>query len=328
MNEFKFLFNLKRHFNFDLIGDDCAVLPFSDDEDLLITSDILVEDIDFRLAWADANHIGHKALAVSLSDIAAMGGLPKWSLLSIAVPKSLWNEAFLFDFYRGINELAQKSGVVVAGGDVSESPDKLVVDSIVAGSCPSGEAVLRSGATRGDLVCVSGTLGGAAGGLKLLEFEKPVQASKKADFAPLIRRQFKPSPQLTLGNQLRIRYLASAMIDVSDGFSSDLWHICESSNVGAVIFADKIPVDPLLTALPGLVDGIGDPLELALHGGEDFELLFTAPAERLSEIEELGCTVVGEIVATPGRLELVTSSGNIPLERKGFDHFGPRNGSD
>ncbi|HUF04446.1 MAG TPA: thiamine-phosphate kinase [Aridibacter sp.] len=322
MDEVDFLKKLKKHFKFDLTGDDCAVLPSGNGQDLLVTADMLIEGIDFRLNWADAESVGHKSLAVSLSDIAAMGGDADWAFLTLGVPDRLWNEEFLFAFYNGFNGLANATGVRFAGGDVSRSPDGLVIDSIVLGSCPSGDAVLRSGAVPGDLICVTGELGGAAGGLRVLESG----AKRTTEAAPgtrdLIIRQLKPTPQLALGNHLRIHALATAMIDVSDGLSSDLRHICEASGAGALIDAARVPLDPGLRSLDaGLLSPFASPLDAALNGGEDFELLFTAPADKRGEVEELGCYVIGEIVADRATFDILEAGSREDLKVSGYAHF-------
>ena len=168
-SEFEFIQHIKEKYSLDRIGDDCAVLPKDDKTDMLVTSDMLVEDIDFRLEWTTPEFLGHKALAVSLSDIAAMGGDPKWAVLSIGVPERLWRQDFVDRLYKGWHELAREFGVELVGGDISRTPDKLVIDSTVFGDVPKGEAIFRSGARPADRIFVSGTLGDAAGGLKLLE---------------------------------------------------------------------------------------------------------------------------------------------------------------
>src|SRR5687768_14728833 len=155
-SEFQFIQHIKGQFSLSKVGDDCAVLPKDVVSDLLITADLLVEDVDFRLEWAKPSDIGHKSLAVSLSDIAAMGGTPFWAMLSIGVPKHLWNDKFLNEFYTGWHSLGEKFAVELVGGDISSSPDKLVIDSIVMGEAPKGNAIRRSGAKAGDSIYVSG----------------------------------------------------------------------------------------------------------------------------------------------------------------------------
>lgn len=320
MDEFGFLRNLKKNFNFDLIGDDCAVLPFSGSSDLVVTADLLVEEVDFKMAWADPFSIGYKSLAVSLSDIAAMGADPVWALLSIGIPDSKWKKDYLDEFYAGFSELAGRAEVQLAGGDISRSPDRFFVDSVVIGKCEKGRAVLRSGATAGDVIAVSGPLGGSAGGLRIVEEQgfdpHHIGESEKA----LVDRFLRPLPKLETGTRLSHSGAAKAMIDISDGLSSDLRHICTASGVGARVEAAKVPVDP---ALVDYLQGTGEsPLRLALHGGEDFELLVTSGPENRSVIEGLGCVVIGEIVADPATFEIVTETGTEDLPALGFRHFG------
>src|SRR5688500_5710321 len=158
-SEFDFIRHIKKKYDLKHVGDDCAVLPKDSKTDLIITADMLVEDIDFRLGWTTGELLGAKALAVSLSDIAAMGGTPKWAMLTIGFPKRLWNTDFVDKFYLGWTTLADHHGVELVGGDVSRTPAKLVIDSIVAGEVPKGEAILRSGANPGDSIFVTGSLG-------------------------------------------------------------------------------------------------------------------------------------------------------------------------
>lgn len=318
MDEFGFLKDLKKHFNFDLIGDDCAVLPFSVEHDLLATADLLVEGTDFDLAWASPAEIGHKSLAVSLSDVAAMGGEPLWAMFSVAIPERLAEDAFLLEFFAGINDLACEYGVKVAGGDISSGTDLLTVDSVVLGRCPSGRAILRRGASAGELICVSGRLGGAAAGLRSL------LTRSIADIPPAkLKKQLKPTPQVELANHLQSQGFVSAMIDISDGLSSDLGHICDASEVGAVIDADSLPIDPL-AAEPfdgSGVERVTGVLDLALNGGEDFELLFTVSPEHEQAVRDLGCSIIGSIVEDPAVYSIVIEGREMPLRRKGYRHF-------
>lgn len=308
--EFELINNIKARFKLDRVGDDCAVLPKDAHNDLLITCDMLVGDIDFRLLWASPESIGHKALAVSLSDIAAMGGTPEFALLSIAVSEKLWKTEFVEQFYFGWHKLAAEFGVELIGGDISRSPDNLVVDSTVLGSVPSGCAVLRSGARAGDSIYVSGTLGDAAAGLRMLE--------DGADGpARIFKKQLEPHPQVALGKQLQKLGLATSMIDLSDGLAGDLGHICEASKVGATISAESLPIDPFLA------DRFGndDSLHLAISGGEDFELLFTGNADVVAAAGISGITEIGEITDKPGETRVEIGGKLVPLDAEGFRHF-------
>jgi thiamine-monophosphate kinase len=299
------------------IGDDCAVICQNSQTDLVVTTDLLIEDIDFKLDWSKPEFVGHKALAASLSDIAAMGAKPVWALISIGVPEKIWASDFVERFYDGWLRLARKFAVELAGGDISRAPDKIVIDSIAAGETRKNRAILRSGAQAGDFVFVTGNLGGAAAGLRLLESGK----TKNPASSSLIQKQLCPDPQTKIGLILGEKRLATAMIDLSDGLSSDLRHLCEASKTGAKIYAEKIPIHPKLKSFK---EFRADALRLALDGGEDFELLFTANPKNAKKIEKLlpAASRIGEITANAGRIELCQDSKNILIEPRGFRHFG------
>ncbi len=298
------------------MGDDCAVLPKDDKLDLVVTADMLVEEIDFRLEWTTAEHLGHKALAVSLSDIAAMGATPKWAMLSIAIPQDLWKKGFLDAFYDGWHKLAAQYNVELVGGDISRSPDKFVIDSIVAGEVPNGEAVLRSTAQPGDAIFITGTLGGAAGGLSALRAGTR-QPSANPHEEKLLLRQLRPSPRVHAGESARTLG-ASAMIDISDGLSSDLAHICSASRVGAIIDSELLPIDPGIASVDIPADRAVD---FALHGGEDFELLITVPPKKISGFTERAFTRIGDITPNADVIELRAAGKSLPLIPKGYRHF-------
>lgn len=318
VSEFEFIHNLKSKYALDRIGDDCAVLPKDDTTDLLLTADLLAEDVDFRLDWSEPELLGQKALAVSLSDIAAMGGTPKWSMLSIGVSEKLWKTDFLERFYDGWHKLAALHEVELVGGDVSKTSDKLVIDSVVGGEVKKGEAILRSGANAGEAIFVTGFLGGAAAGLKLLESGVRLDSSLSAPTKHLLLRQLQPIPQTRTGATIQDNGLATSMIDISDGLSSDLSHILHSSNVGARIWAKDIPVEP---AINDLSDFDLDTLDLALNGGEDFELLFTVDKKNISACQDLGFHMIGEIASDEGIIELIGENKMEILQPKGYRHF-------
>ena len=302
------------------IGDDCAVLRQNSKTDLLITTDLLVEEIDFRLEWTTPELLGQKALTVSLSDIAAMGGQPLWALVSIGVPAALWQTGFVEKFYQGWFKLAEQFNVELAGGDISRTPDKLVVDSIVAGRVKKKQAVLRSGAKPGDLVFVTGSLGGAAGGLRLLENGSRLDAAKNGAEEKLLRRQLCPTPQTEISRFIGKNSLATAMIDLSDGLSSDLFHLCRASQVGAQLEADQIPLDKNLFFFTDLAP---EALFFALNGGEDFELLFTSKPQNEKKLKKRfpGISCIGEIVENSAGIKLHKESQSILLQPDGFRHF-------
>lgn len=318
MNEFEFIKNIKKKHGLDLVGDDCAVLPQDAANDLLVTADMLIEEIDYRLEWTTPQLLGHKALAVSLSDIAAMGGDPVWAMLSVGVPEPLWDARFLEGFYEGWHELASIFEVHLVGGDVSKTTNRFVIDSIVGGSVAKGGAVMRSGAKAGDSIYVSGPLGGAAAGLKLLKDGARCTAANSDPKSVMIMKQLRPLPQLRLGKRLQENGLATAMIDLSDGLSSDITHICRASGTGARIFAEEMPFDADLLEVAGSIDAM---LEMTLHGGEDFELLFTADAEKISGAGLHEVFRIGEITNNPGVIEVVRGENTELLPAKGYRHF-------
>ncbi len=320
--EFQFIEILQKKYALTKIGDDCAVLPKDSKTDLVVTTDLLVEDIDFRLDWSKPEFIGHKALAVSLSDVAAMGAKPVWSMVSIGIPERIWKTDFVDKFYKGYLTLAKKYDVELVGGDVSKTPERIVIDSIAAGEVKKGKAVLRSGAKVGDLIYVTGELGGAAAGLSILEngvrYADPAKIWQKN----LLLKQLQPLPQIHTAFDLANKNSLTAMIDLSDGLSSDLAHICQASKVGAKIFADKIPFHRNLKAVAPTFD---EKLNYALNGGEDFELLFTVNPKKNFQVkkahQKIGFTVIGEITANAEMIELIIAGKSRILEPKGFRHF-------
>ncbi len=292
------------------IGDDCAVLRLLAGHDCLITTDFTLEGIHFRRDWHPAESVGYRCLARGLSDIAAMGGDPLGVFLSLALPHDL-PQAWVGRFTRGLISLAERYGARLAGGDTAESPNGILADIIVVGSVPKGKEVLRSGARAGDRIYVSGELGGSAAAL--VQMHARAKKLNPRDY----RRHFYPEPRIELGRIVREKGWATAMIDTSDGFSTDLAHICEESGVGAEIAAVLIP-----RARVGKPAREVD-LDLALHGGEDYELVFTArPGKRIpKQIGGVRITQIGRIVR--GRRIFVKNENEIPFELEpcGWEHF-------
>ncbi len=314
-SEFDFIQNIKTKYGLNRIGDDCAVLPKDDKTDLVVTTDMLVEDIDFRLEWTQPKFLGHRALAVSLSDVAAMGARPVWSMLSIGMPEKLWNTGFPDEFFDGYAKLASQFGVEIVGGDISRTPDRLVIDSIAAGEVSKGQAVFRSGAKPGDGIYVTGPLGGAAAGLILLEQGVRFGKSLSGWQNNSLLKQLQPSPQtVTVGLECR----PSAMIDLSDGLSSDLAHLCNASGVGSKIYADLIPIEP---AIDELKLSTSKKLELAISGGEDFELLFTIDEKKIPSEKSSKYHRIGEVTANIGIIELIRDGKTQILRPKGYRQF-------
>jgi len=269
------------------IGDDAAVFRSSTGKETVITADLLAEDIDFRRTTTAPFLLGHKALAVSLSDIAAMGARPLWSLISIGVPEDVWQTEFVDQFYEGVLELANHYGVQLIGGDTSRTNESIVIDSVVAGECAAGTAVMRSGASPGDQIFVTGSLGAAAAGLRLIERGAHLAEQNLADedsqkLDHVLIRQLRPEARVGWGIVLGEERLATAMIDLSDGLSSDLNRLCDASGMGALIDSSLLPIDNRVVELCGR--RALDPLQLALHGGEDFELLFTVKPDNVARL--------------------------------------------
>lgn len=312
-SEFGFLKDLKNHFNLQRIGDDSAVFPKDNKHDYLITSDLLVEDIDFRLSWTTPKFLAYKALAVSVSDIAAMAGRPCFSLLSIGIPENLWKSGFLDKFYESYQSKATDYGVELIGGDLSKTSDKLSIDSTVIGTVPKGKAILRSGAKPGDGIYVTGNLGGAAGGLRLLE-SGIIYAEAKPWQKALVEKQLRPVP----ANGELLREMATSMIDISDGLSSDLKHLCDAGRVGAIVYGNKIPSPKELRQIAENDDEI---LRFALDGGEDFELLFTANPDAILKSSGFICHHIGDITNDHDTFDLVINGVPTRIDPGGYEHF-------
>src|ERR1041385_5073212 len=310
------------------LGDDAAVFRSSAGKETVITADLLVEDIDFRRTTTPPFLLGHKAHAVSLSDIAAMGARPLWSLVSIGVPEDVWQTEFLNHFYDGLLELANHYGVQLIGGDTSRTNESIVIDSVVVGECAAGRAVMRSGAAPGDQIFVTGSLGAAAAGLRLIErgahrSEENLADEDSQKLDHVLIRQLRPEPRVGWGIVLGEERLATAMIDLSDGLSSDLNHLCEASDVGALIDSSLLPIDNRVVELCGR--RALDPLQLALHGGEDFELLFTvktADVARLPRrVDGVELKRIGEVSKASDGVRISEGPRIWDLKPGGWKHF-------
>ena len=284
------------------IGDDAALLRPSAGMELAVSTDLLLEGRHFR-AGADPRRLGHKSLAVNLSDMAAMGAAPRWATLAIALPAA--DEAWLDQFAQGFFALARRFGVELIGGDTTRGPLTLCVT--ILGEVPTGLALFRGGARPGDDIWVSGELGGAALGLA-----QPGNAAAA-------RRLEEPEPRVELGE--RLRGIASAAIDVSDGFAQDLGHILEKSGAGAMVRYADLPKfsgnDPELQK------------RCVLSGGDDYELVFTAPQSQRGEVESLSSELqlplsrVGSMQAGEPKLQVFDDQGKAMTVGRGFDHFRP-----
>jgi len=310
------------------IGDDAAVIRQHDGRDTVITTDMLVEDVDFRREQTEPRLLGHKALAVSLSDIAAMGARPRWALMSIGVPQQIWDSDFVEELYEGIFELADRFDVKLIGGDLSLAPEKIVIDCAVLGECSTGNAIMRSGAKPGDRLYVTGSLGASAAGWRLLERGARLENKGEADSETravneLLLRNLRPEARVGWGLVMGRERLATAMIDLSDGLSSDLHHLCQESLVGAVVNAEQLPIDPLLIRVCGR--RALDPLMLALHGGEDFELLCAIPPEKAArlpkKVDGVPISCIGEIKEATDGIQVAEGPRVWRLDAGGWEHF-------
>jgi len=302
------------------IGDDCAILSPPPGHDLLVTTDFSLETRHFRRDWHSPESIGHRTLARGLSDLAAMGAKPLAAFLSLALPNDpSQNPKFLEGFLTGLLGLAHQRNVPLAGGDTSQSPTgEILADITLLGTAPKSRALRRSTARPGDLLYVTGSLGGAAAELAALaanpnKFRNPKPSS---DHPHLF-----PQPRLTIGQALLRRKLATACIDLSDGLSTDLTHLCEASNVSAEIDIAGIPAHPLTTVLSDL-----EQIKAILHGGEDYELLFTARASI-----KIPCSITGVPLTRIGRITkyqrkkpritLLEGDSRFELQPQGWEHL-------
>ncbi|MBF0370992.1 MAG: thiamine-phosphate kinase [Magnetococcales bacterium] len=301
------------------IGDDAAIVDIPPGQELLTTTDTLVEGIHFR-ADCDPYLLGQKSLRVNLSDIAAMGGEPLWYLLSFsagAQTKLHWVEAFA----RGLGDAGEAFGLTLIGGDTVGSRGGISLTITLMGLVPKGQAVRRSGAQVGDLIYLSGTIGDAALGYA----GKREWFDDEQDWLYLQDRLNRPQPRVELGQLLRERGLAHAMLDVSDGLVADLGHLCKASNMGAEIHTEKLPLSPPVRAL--LTERGDEILQLILTGGEDYELLFTAPHSARKELAKMATHAsisladVGRMVLDGSGLSLFQSGTPLDVGKGGWRHF-------
>jgi len=296
------------------VGDDAAVLDYKDKE-VLVTNDLLLEGIHFDLTYTPMRHLGYKAAIVNFSDIYAMNGRPKQLIVSIGISKRFSVED-LDDFYEGLQTACEKHGVDLVGGDTSASLTGLMISITCMGEVEKGKAVLRSGARENDLICVSGDLGSAYMGLQLLEREKRVLKSSgetEPDFIGkeyLLERQLRPEARKDVIEILAQKNIVpTSMIDISDGLSSEMLHICKNSDCGCRIYEDKIPIDYQTAAQAEEMNM--NLTTTALNGGEDYELLFTVPLgmnDDVAAIKEI--RIIGYICSKDKGTRLISRDGN------------------
>lgn len=302
------------------IGDDAAVLRPPKGRTLLWTTDLLVEGVHFRFDYTTPRLLGRKSLAVNLADIAAMGGRPRFYSVALAVGPGMSLD-MVREFYRGLEERALEHKTALVGGDTSRSPAATLISVSVIGEAAEGQAVYRSGARPGDLLFVTGALGASSLGLKLLGAGSRLRSAKGGERRAILAH-LDPEPRCAEGLWLAERRLVSAMLDISDGLSTDLNHLCRLSSTGAIVYESFLPVDRSLLELDP------DPLGSALNGGEDYQLLFAVPAAKVKRLERnypkgfAPITCIGRITARQSGIWLVRRDGSQqPLAPRGYDHF-------
>lgn len=333
LGEFGLIDHLTKGFNpvntssLKSVGDDAAVIDAGNDL-LLVSTDMLLEGVHFDLSYMPLKHLGYKAVAVNVSDIAAMNGKPEQITVSIAISNRFSVEA-LKEIYDGIHAACENYKVDLVGGDTTSSVAGLVVSVTVLGRAFRDTVVYRNGARPGDIICVTGDLGAAFLGLQVLQREKEVYIANP-DMQPgldkyeyLVRRQLKPEARMDIVYDLQEhKVIPTSMIDVSDGLASELFHIAKQSNVGIRIFEDKIPLDTMAYETAAVEFKI-DPSTCALNGGEDYELLFTIRQEDFEKLKNhQDIHMVGYVHEKPAENIMVTKQGNVvPLTAQGWTHF-------
>lgn len=298
------------------VGDDAAVIAPSKNKQIVVTTDMLVEGIHFDLIYTPFKHLGYKAVTVNLSDVYAMNAVPTQITVSIAVSNKISIEA-LEELYEGMLLACEIYGVDLVGGDTTSSNSGLIISITAVGEAEKKEIVYRNGAKENDLICVSGDLGGAFMGLQLLEREKQIFNENPAiqpDFSGydyMLERQLKPEPRqdvIEMFKELGVQ--PTAMIDISDGLSSEIIHICTQSGVGCTIYEDKLPIDPLTVSTAEEMNL--NPSVCALNGGEDYELLFTISLEDYEKIkEQKRVAIIGHITSDKGKYEFVSNGDTV-----------------
>ena len=306
------------------VGDDCAVLR-NRDTDILVTTDLLLEGVHFDLTYVPLKHLGYKSAVVNFSDVYAMNGTPRQITVSLGI-SSRFTVEHMEELYSGIRLACEIYGVDLVGGDTTSSHQGLVISITCIGEAESDKVVSRSGAKDTDLICVSGDLGAAYMGLQLLEREKVASAGQK-DFVPnfsgkeyLVERQLKPEARKDIIRELaEAGIVPTAMMDISDGLSSELMHICKAGDVGCRVFEERIPID-YQTAV--MAEELGmNVVTAALNGGEDYELLFTVPLHFHEKVKDLpGVKVIGHITKPSLGCAMVTrDGGEIALQAQGWN---------
>ena len=309
------------------VGDDCAVIHLNEQEAQVITSDLLIEHVHFDLMFHPAKYLGYKAVTVNLSDIYAMNADPTGIVVGLAIPKYLSVE-FVEEIYSGIRTACQRYQIDLLGGDTTYSSTNLMISVTAVGFGHPKEITYRGGAKINDLVCVSGDLGAAYAGLQILQREKQVflqNATIQPELSPfsyVVARQLRPEARKETVQRLKeLGIIPTAMIDISDGLSNEISHICKDSKKGAILYAERIPIDTETAKVANLFDL--SPLTYALNGGEDYELLFTVPLtayEKLQDEEKIH--IIGTIREYDASIILETELGEqIDIKPLGYNHF-------
>ncbi len=309
-------------------GDDAAILQPGPGKQLVVSSDLLVEGIHFDISYTPLTHLGYKAVTVNVSDMAAMNAVPKQITVSLAISSKYTVEA-MEELYRGLLAACEHYGVDLVGGDTTASPSGLMISITALGEADAATLTRRNTARQGDLICVTGDLGGAFLGLNLLEREKRIfreSPEVQPDFGDndyLLQRQLKPEARTDMKAIFEaIGVLPTSMIDVSDGLASELLHICTQSKLGCKVYEDKLPIDPI--ALRTAAEFNMDPNVAILNGGEDYELLFTIPQEDFAKVKgHPDITVIGHMTEENEGRMLISRSGQAhELTAQGWQHFG------
>lgn len=309
------------------VGDDAAVMDFGPDREVLVSTDMLLEGVHFDLTYMPLKHLGYKSAVVNFSDIYAMNGTPRQLVVGLGISKRFTVE-HIEALYAGIRTACEVYGVDLVGGDTTSSRSGLVIAATVIGDAAKGSVVRRSGAKPTDLICVSGDLGAAYMGLQVLEREKAASAGR-TDFTPdfagkeyLVERQLKPEARKDIVKKLaEAGIMPTSMIDVSDGLSSELMHLCKASSTGCRVYEDRIPIDYQTAVMAEELNM--NLVTAAMNGGEDYELLFTVPLSAHEAVSQLsGIRVIGHMSPADQGCALIGRNGEeLPLRAQGFTHM-------
>jgi len=328
IGEFGLIDRISKIFNYsnvsDIIGigDDCAVIKIDNHNAWIVTTDMLIEDRHFHINYISPYELGYKSLAVNLSDIAAMGGIPHSFFISIGIPEKISDVEWIDEFYKGIKSISDKYNTILLGGDTTKSPDRLVINITVLGKINLEKVKTRNNAKVGDLICLTDYIGDSAAGLKVI-----LENIERYDLTQyLINKHNIPEPQIDKGNFLAQYEYVNSMMDVSDGIESDIRRILEQSSVGAEIYVEKLPISDQLVSFCKKYNF--NPYDFALFGGEDYCLLFTVENNAFAELNKEyfrkfneNIYTIGKITEKKGILEFKFNGRPYEISGHGFDHF-------